>query len=597
MLSRIGVSLLIFSAHAAAATNAAQITQCVSVDSASVIGNSSSMRPKISPDGRFVVFDSFASDLVSDDTNGTSDAFLRDRWTAITERVSVGDDGAQGDTASAKPAISADGRYVAFQSRATNLVPGDTNLLSDIFVRDRVRATTERVSLGDTGIEAAGDSFAPAISADGRYVAFQSYAANLVPGDTNGFADIFVHDRMNGTTERVSVSSEGVQADSTSAHATISADGRYVAFHSLATNLVAGDSNDATDVFVRDRWLGITERVSVASGGAQANSDSPFATISADGRFVAFESAASNLVAGDSNFTWDVFVHDRETGTTERVSVGPRGAQSDGASHTPFISADGSFVTFESDATNLVEGDTNGVTDVFVRDRMLGTTVRASVSSNGAQSNGESRNACISNSGRFIAFESDADDLVADDSNTHADVFVRDVDATGFASACWPGVDGVIACPCANDPRAPGSGCDNSSATGGAIVSASGVAYLSLDSLVFTTAGEPPNATSILLQGDAFAANGAVFGQGVRCASGVLLRLYTKHAVGGSVTAPELDLGDPSVSARSAELGDVIEAGQSRWYSVYYRDPNVVGACSTESTFNATQTGRVAWSD
>ena len=145
--------------------------------------------------------------------------------------------------------------------------------------------------------------------------------------------------------------------------------------------------------------------------------------------------------------------------------------------------------------------------------------------------------------------------------------------------------------PSANAPR----GCDNSSATGGASLSASGVAYLSLDSLVFTTSGEKPSATSIVLQGDAALPAGVVFGQGVRCAGGALKRLFVKTALGGSISAPDFGAGDPTVSARSTALGDSILPGQSRWYLVYYRDPFVLGGCPAASTFNATQTGAVGW--
>ena len=176
-----------------------------------------------------------------------------------------------------------------------------------------------------------------------------------------------------------------------------------------------------------------------------------------------------------------------------------------------------------------------------------------------------------------------------------SDIFIRDRFATGFTSLCDPGTGGVIACPCANAPSGTGRGCDNSSATGGAVLTAGGVAYLALDSLVFTTSGEKPTATSILLQGDAAIATGAAFGQGVRCAGGTLKRLFVKTAVGGSMSAPDFGAGDPTISGRSAALGDTLQAGQSRWYLVYYRDPTILGGCSASSSFNATQTGVIGW--
>src|SRR4051794_1659284 len=240
--------------------------------------------------------------------------------------------------------------------------------------------STERVSVGPGGRQADGDSFFPSISADGRFVAFYSYATNLVPGDTNGQLDGFVRDRLKGTTERVSVGPGGRQGDGPSSLPSISGDGRFVTFRSGATNLVSGDTNGRTDVFVRDRLKGTTERVSVSSSGAQGDDDSDWASISSDGRFVAFMSAATNLVKGDTNRACDeegtcspdVFVRDRLKGTTERVSVSSSGKQTSSGSFSyfPSISGDGRFVAFGSDATNLVPGDTNREGDIFVRDRV-----------------------------------------------------------------------------------------------------------------------------------------------------------------------------------------------------------------------------------
>src|SRR5437016_8015596 len=244
-----------------------------------------------------------------------------------TERVSVASGGTEGNGASLSSALSADGRFVAFVSAATDLVAADTNGVSDVFVHDRQTGATERVSVASGGAEGNGSSgligfaFPPALSADGRFIAFVSFATNLVAGDTNGATDVFVHDRQTGTTERVSVASGGTQSNAASLGSALSADGRFVAFQSDATNLVAGDTNGATDVFVRDRQTGMTERVSVASDGTQANNVSSYPALSADGRFVAFESDATNLVAGDTNGATDVFVHDRQTGATERVSA------------------------------------------------------------------------------------------------------------------------------------------------------------------------------------------------------------------------------------------------------------------------------------
>jgi Tol biopolymer transport system component len=580
----------------------AQATLRASVSSGGVQGDGESLYPTISANGRYVAFASSAMNLVAGDANGFRDVFVRDLVLGTTELASVDSAGVQGSGDSGGPSvdsvsISADARFVAFTSAASNLVPGDTNAALDVFVRDRIAGTTERVSVASDGSQADLDCFDPSISADGRYVAFHSSATSLVPGDTNSVSDVFVRDRLSGTTERASVDSNGAQANGASRYASISSDGRFVVFASTASNLVANDANGFEDVFVRDRIAGTTEIVSVASSGTRGDADSYYvSSISADGRFVAFGSLADDLVPVDANGVVDVFVRDRIAGTTELASVSSAGVQANARSDRCSISADGRFVAFQSSASNLVSGDANGVYDVFVRDRVNGTTELASLSTAGAQGIGGSGEPSISADGRRIAFYSSASNLVEGDTNAVGDVFVRDRDATGFTSICAPGVDGVIVCPCSNPPSGANRGCDNSSSTGGASLAATGIAYLSADTLVFTTTGEKPSATSILLQGTSVAGSGIVYGQGVRCVAGSLRRLFVKNASSGSITAPDFAAGDPPVSARSAAKGDAIHAGESRWYLVYYRDPTVLGGCPATSTFDATQTGRVSWS-
>ncbi len=425
--------LALLAALCAAPARAGTTTR-VSVASDGSQGNDVSGVDAITPDGRYVAFTSNASNLVPGDTNGRScDVFVRDQETGATERVSVASGGAQGNWDSGGGRLSADGRYVAFDSRASNLVPGDTNECSDVFVHDRVTGVTERVSVasdGGGGADRGGrGSRVGGISADGRYVAFDSRANDLVPGDTNDATDVFVHDRVTGITERVSVASDGRQGSrwDGSDLPVLSANGRYVAFGSTATNLVPGDTNGCEDIFVHDRVTGATERVSVASDGLQSNYYSHGgARISTDGRYVAFSSSANNLVPGDTNGCEDIFVHDRVTGTTERISVASGGGQASGTRYGFAISADGRLVAFDSDANNVTPGDTNGARDVFVHDRLTGVTERVSVASDGGQTNGASGVGGISADGRYVAFGSTASNLVAGDTNGTSDAFVYD---------------------------------------------------------------------------------------------------------------------------------------------------------------------------
>jgi Tol biopolymer transport system component len=581
----------------------AQVTERVSVNSSGEQGNSLSERPEgtgrtISANGRYAAFLSHSSNLVPGDTNDTYDVFLRDRLEGETELISVATTGSQGNGISGLFGITLtpDGRYVAFESRATSLVPGDTNAARDIFLRDRLNGTTERVSVATGGAQGNADSLLPSISSDGRYVAFASEAANLVQGDTNGTSDIFVRDRVTGSTERVSLGTGGTQGDNLSNNPSMSANGRWIAFESLATNLVPGDTNGRADIFVRDRQVGSTERVSVSTAGIQGDDASSNAVISSNGRFVVFSGSATNLVPSDVNMDRDVFLRDRRSATTELVSLATGGAQGDGPSSDGWISDDGRWVAFTSSARNLIPGGSNPGFNVFVRDRLGGPTEIVSVTNAGFEPQSpRSQIDAMSQNGRYVVFRSYNRELVPGDSNGLGDVFLHDRSAAGFISLCDPGANSVAVCPCSNPPSGAGRGCDNSAATGGAELSATGIAYLSIDSLVFTMSGGTATSASILLQATAPAVHGFSFGQGVRCVAGTIKRLYTKTASGGSITAPDLGAGDPTVSARSAALGDIIQAGQSRWYLVYYRDPIVLGGCDSWRAFNATQTGQVTW--
>ncbi len=417
------------------------VMQLVSVAWNKTPADAPSYAPAMSGDGHYIVFDSDATNLVPGDTNGQSDVFLHDRVTGQTFKISTAFDGGLADGGSYFPAISEDGRYIAFESRATNLVSGDTNNSSDVFVYDRTTGQVTRVSVASDGSQANGDSYLPAISSIGRYVAFESNATNLVAGDTNNYPDVFVHDRVTGQTTRVSVASDGSQADGPGYSPSISADGRYVAFESDAPNLVPDDMNDEWDVFVRDLVAGQTFRVSVASDGSEADGGSYAPSISGDACFVAFESDAANLVAGDTNMITDVFVRDWCTSQTFLVSVGGNGTPADGGSYSPSISSDSRYVAFWSFASNLVAGDTNGYFDIFMRDRHTGRLARVSLAPAGIQADNHSRYPNVSSAGRYIAFESDASNLVPEDANGVTDIFVY---------------DRLLACPDAQEPAGVG---------------------------------------------------------------------------------------------------------------------------------------------
>ena len=411
----------------------AQNTTVVSLSSAGVQANWDCFYPTISADGRYIAFFSAATNLVPGDTNNFSDVFVRDRQTSQTTRVSVSSSGAQGDGNAGniqddRPALSSDGRYVAFASSASNLVPSDTNNADDVFLHDRQTAQTTRVSVATGGGQGNGASYYPAMSADGRYIAFESYATILVPNDNNGSRDIFVQDRQTGSTIRVSVSSSGLEANNDSDNPSISADGRYIAFSSYANNLVPGDTNNQSDIFIYDQQTAQTTRVSLASGGNQGSGSSYFPSLSADGRLVSFNSTAGNLVPNDNNGLGDVFVRDILAGQTTRASVASDGSEGNGASIYSSISGDGRFVGFHSQSSNIAPpNDPFGFYDVFVHDRQTGQTTCLSVSPSGAAGAGVSFWPSLSFDGRLVAFESQASNLVPSDANFFYDVFLRDL--------------------------------------------------------------------------------------------------------------------------------------------------------------------------
>lgn len=402
-------------------TNAASIIR-VSISSTGEQANDDSNFALLSADGRYVGFSSHSTNLAPGSTFGMLQAYVYDAQTQITERVSVSSFGLTANQNVNVEDISADGRFVVFISTASNLVVGDTNSVNDVFVHDRQTKTTTRVSLSPTGEQGLNNSGQGSISADGRFVTFV----------TNGFTqppvpNVYVRDREDNVTTLISVAIDG-KADTRGSNAPqISDNGRFVVFGSSANNMVISDTNNVNDVFVYDRQAGTTSRVSVSSTGEQANKASSLPKISADGRYVLFTSDATNLVDGDTNNKSDLFLHDRQTGTTSRVSVSSTGEQGNSESGSiSDLSSDGLFVTFGSSSSNLVAGDTNGYTDVFLHNIQTGQTTAVHLLSKVDGISPASYFPKVSNGGRFVAFESTGASIVSGDTNGKTDIFLYD---------------------------------------------------------------------------------------------------------------------------------------------------------------------------
>jgi uncharacterized repeat protein (TIGR01451 family) len=387
----------------------------------------SSARTGVSPDGRFVAFVSFADNLVPGDTNLSSDVFVRDRLSGTTERVSVTSRGREGNNHSGittdRVDISDDGRFVVFDSEATNLVRNDTNARAEVLLRDRLTGTTELISRDIDGNPDTGHG--AAISGDGRFVAFISGGQNLVAGhpefDTNDH--VYVFDRQTQTMERVDVNASGELGQGSANSVDISADGRFVAFDSFADNLAGSGDLNRFDVFVRDRLTGTIEGISTSGDTPEPAGESFLSSISANGRFVGF--TASESFAGDTTpFLSDALVFDRQGGTLTIVNRNSAGVQANDESETPFVSDDGTWAVFSSRAANLVAGDTNGTYDVFRRNLFTGVTERIAAGDGGPGSHAIGSG--LSPDGMVAALITSAE-LIAADDNFAFDVYVADL--------------------------------------------------------------------------------------------------------------------------------------------------------------------------
>ncbi|MEO8602194.1 MAG: hypothetical protein ABI629_06430 [bacterium] len=392
--------------------------------------------PAVNLDGTGIAYNSDALDLVSPPFPGfRGQVYLRPITTVTSQLISKAPDGKAGNMPSEPggfaPSISADSRFVAFSSQATNLVVDDTNNLEDVFVFDRQSGEMQLISRTPEAVANGASSF-PRLSGDGRFVVFQSNASNLVEGDDNAATDIFLYDRQDDVMRRVSVSADGTAGNGRSLTPAISADGRVVAFASRATNLVTTTVSGTFEQIYVTNWennaIGLA---SVNSAGMPGNLISFLPALTADGGMVAFKSEAFNLVSGDTNGVPDVFVRERAANITQRVSVDSFGNQANSLSAAPGISGDGRFVAFASFASNFVPEDGNGFSDVYVYDRFppnraQGVIARVTVATNGGEPNGGVTDfpVSVSTDGRWIGFASSSSNLVPNDFNNNIDAFL-----------------------------------------------------------------------------------------------------------------------------------------------------------------------------
>ena len=467
--SVLAAAFAVAAAHASPAS-AQHMVQRVSVDANGGEANGGSYiagARSMSADGRWIAFTSFASNLVPGDHNGYWDVFVTDRLTHEIVRASLAH-GREGNLGSEGGAISADGRLVFFYSDSTNLVTGDTNGVTDVFVHDRDpdgdgvfdegNWTLQRVSLANDGSQGNGGSYLGGISSDGRFVVFGSQADNLVAGDTNGAFDAFVRDRLAGTTTRVSVDSSGVEGDGDSGGGSITADGRWVLFESVAGNLVANDGNDRYDIFLRDTVNGVTIRVSGDPAGNDGDGDCFEDSMNADATLIAFSSTSDNLVANDTNGLSDVFLHDRISGVTTLQSVSSTGVQGNADSGGPVLSADGSLLIFTTRSDNLVPQQANGYRASYLRDLATGITTCATLNCAERFTDYEAVARAISDDDKVIAIDSDSNNLVANDTNYYRDAFAVDTTipdpkaAAANYGAGYPGTNGIPAFTASSPP-------------------------------------------------------------------------------------------------------------------------------------------------
>ena len=542
--------------------------------------------PRVTPDGRYVAFFSWGDGITPNDTNDCADIFVHDRQTGLTEFVSVSSTGSIGDSDSYDPRISDDGRYVAFFSFATNFVAGDTPSSGDVFVRDRWTGQTECVSVDSGGNLGNGTTYLNDMSADGNRIVMTSYADDLVAGDTNGFLDVYLHERSTGLTTRMSTGLAGAEPDDGSYGAALSADGNWVVFLSYATNLVPNDTNGFEDAFLRELATGQVQRVNTGPGGVEADQPAGYTTLSGDARYVAIETGASNLAAGDNVGTQDVLVLDRTSGIFRIGNLAPGGLHGTRGAWNHFLSRDGRYLAFVT-PDELEPGHPGAPEDIYLAD-LFGTDFARVV--RGWTGQPAAMNCDVpqlAQSPSVVVFTSEDPDLVPNDTPWSNDVFVRECPfpPTPAYSAHCTGT--AVDCPCANAGGGWG-GCDDSFGDAGAELAAFGNASLSADGLRIYCWRLPQDVPTLLLQAPLSVAR-TPWGDGLVCLGGGTNRLGIRFAHGGMVQLGFGIPGDPSL----ATLANLPPTGGSRSYQLVYRNPDPTFC--TSATFNTSNSIEVPW--
>lgn len=557
-------------------------TERVSVRTSGVEGLEASRLPSLSGNGRFVAFESDAPNLIPGDGNSASDIFVHDRFQGTTVRVSVDSGGRESNGDSFHPAISGGGRYVVFSSVATDLVLGDTNGVEDVFMHDLETGTTTRVSVNAQGVQGNGVSRDPDLSDDGSRVAFSTRAKNLVAGHFGNHEDVVVRDLITGEYFLGSASVTGLSGNGASRRPSLSGDGTHVGFDSKAKDLIDDDTNFFLDVFVRDLEAGTTFRASESSWGTESNGDSFAASLSFTGRYVAFQSKGNSIDFADVGVYDDIFRHDAGTSETWLVSINSIGESGNLFSMAPSISSDGRFVAYHSWASDLIVGDHNGDFDAYVWDDLLRVTERVSVDSAGGQGQGHSTEVSISADGRYVGFQSAVTTFAPGDTNGVDDIFVHDFRGSFLLglSYCFGDGTGVI-CPCGNT-GAPGEGCANSVGDSG-FLTAWGSTSVASDDLTLSAHNLFPGAPALLFVGTGAAGStgqGVTFGAGLRCVGGGINRYMPMPPdATGTVT------WDPGLQPQGQWA-----PGDYRFFQVWYRD---AGGPYCGSVFNLTQGVRI----